>query len=234
MKFNFMMGLVLCAGCSGAGDEAANPTRQGWLPALLDNPVAWLLLAATAVGVIVFAERTMHYHTVQINTTEFIGGLRNVLRRDNVVEAISICEATPSPAARLVKAAILNRERSRVDIRDALEQAGTMEVAALEARLPVLATLGQVAPLLGLLGTVVGFMDTTVVTNLHAHFAHALAPTALGLAVGVPAYVGYNYLVATMNSIMLEMERTSLEAMNLVTEAELVAGRETPVKKRKS
>ncbi len=228
------MAMALCVGCGTTGDEATGPARQGWLPALLDNPMAWLLLAATAAGVMVFAERAMHYHSVQINTTEFIGGLRNVLRRDNIVEAISICEATPSPAARLVKAAILNRERPRLEIRGALEQAGTMEVAALEARLPALATLGQVAPLMGLLGTVVGFMDTEVVTSLHAHFARALAPTALGLAVGIPAYAGYNYLVATVNGIVLEMERTSLEALNLVSEANSETAKTKSSKKRKS
>jgi len=59
----------------------------------------WVLLAASAVAILVFAERLLHYHRAQINSMEFLSGVRNVLKRDNVVEALSICDATPGPVA---------------------------------------------------------------------------------------------------------------------------------------
>ena len=62
----------------------------------------WLILLASAVALVVFIERFLHCHRSQINSTEFLNGVRNVLRRNNVVEAISICDATPGPVARLV------------------------------------------------------------------------------------------------------------------------------------
>src|SRR2546428_3826997 len=71
----------------------------------------WVILLASAAAVVVFVERVLHYHRAQINSTEFLNGVRNVLKRDNVVEAISICDATPGPVARLVKVAILNRRK---------------------------------------------------------------------------------------------------------------------------
>src|SRR5216117_587081 len=126
------------------------------LPVLLKagGPVLWLIILTSAVAVVVFIERFLHCHRAQINSVEFLNGVRNVLKRDNVVEAIAICDATPGPVARLVKVAILNRERGRDGVYEALEDAGSWEVPRLEQKLNVLATIAQVAPLLGLLGTV--------------------------------------------------------------------------------
>ncbi len=225
-----VLGLVLWLGCGdtelepGPVDEepkveqADAPVPSNGSPDMLQSPMTWLLFFSAAIAVVVFAERYMLYHSVQINTTEFIGGLGNVMSRGNIVEAISICEATNSPAARLVREAIVNRDRSRDDMKEALEQAGAGEVARLERNLWVLATLGQITPLLGLLGTVMGFMTDEVVTNLHAHFSRALIPTALGLAVGIPCYAAYNYLVAEVGGLVMDMEKTSLDAIRLVEE----------------
>src|SRR5881392_1181736 len=132
------------------------------LPVLLSNggPMAWLLLMMSAVVIVVFIERLLHYHRAQINSTEFLNGIRNVLKRANIVEALSICDATPGPVARLVKTAILNRDHGRERVREALEEAGLAEVPRLEEKLNLLATIAQLSPLLGLLGTVLGLMKT--------------------------------------------------------------------------
>src|SRR5205814_10427693 len=123
------------------------------------GPMLWVILLASAVAITVFIERVLHYHRAQINSAEFLNGVRTVLKRDNVVEALSICDATPGPVARLVKTAVLSRDNGRERVREALEEAGLAEVPRLEARLNVLATVAQIAPLLGLLGTVLGFID---------------------------------------------------------------------------
>src|SRR5687768_15970478 len=96
------------------------------LPALLAKGglMIWVLLLVSGVGIAVFIERLLHYHRAQINSIEFINGIRTVMKRENVVEALSICDATPGPVARLVKTAILNRERGREAVREALEEAG--------------------------------------------------------------------------------------------------------------
>ncbi len=195
---------------------------------ILGGPVAWLLMLASAVALTVFLERMLHYHRAQINSTEFLNGVRNVLRRENVVEAVSICDATPGPVARLVKAAALARDRGRDGIREALEEAGMQEVPKLEEKLNVIATIAQVAPLMGLLGTALGFIDIFEVMEREGQFAHAslmaggvwkaMICTALGLAVAVPCYIAYNYLVSRVNQIVLDMERSSNEIVNLVSD----------------
>src|SRR5580698_6535024 len=131
------------------------------MPTLLENGgvVIWLILIAAATAFVTFIERALFCHRSQINSAEFLNGVRNVLKRDNVVEAISICDATPGPVARLVKTAVLNRDKGRERVREAVEEAGLAEVPMLEEKLNLLATIAQIAPLLGLLGTIVGFME---------------------------------------------------------------------------
>ena len=188
----------------------------------------WLILLISAVGIVVFIERFLHCHAAQINSIEFLNGVRNVLKRNNVVEAISICDATPGPVARLVKTAILNRDHGRERVRESLEEAGLAEVPRLESKLNLLATIAQLEPLLGLLGTVLGFMKTFLEMKDRGLGAHvgllydgiwpALTSAAAGLAVAIPAHAGYNYLVSRVNAIVLDMERTATEIVNIVTE----------------
>src|SRR5438876_12380157 len=118
------------------------------------GPMTYLILAASAVALAVFVERVLHFHRAHINSMEFLAGVRNVLKRDNVVEALSICDATHGPVARLVKVAVLSRDRGREGVREALEEAGLVEVPRLEEKINLLATIAQIAPLMGLLGTV--------------------------------------------------------------------------------
>ena len=188
----------------------------------------WLLFVASSVAVAIVVERVLFYHRAQINSMEFLAGIRNVLRRDNVVEAMSICEATPGPVARLVKVAILNRDKGREVVRETLEDAGLIEVPRLEDRLSLLATIAQVSPLLGLLGTVLGFIDVFTVLQGSGAQAHleqlsggiwkALISTAAGLAVAIPSYAAYNYLVNRVSVIVLDMERAAGEILNILAE----------------
>lgn len=200
------------------------------LPSILSSggAVFWLILLAGAVAVVVFVDRFLHCHRAQINSTEFLNGVRNVLRRDNIVEAISICDATPGPVARLVKTAILNRDNGRDRVRESLEEAGLAEVPRLEEKLNLLATIAQIAPLLGLFGTILGLMDTFHHAEYLDTIAHpadlssgvweALICAAAGLAVAIPAHAAYNYLVSRVNSIVLDMERAATEIVNIVTD----------------
>jgi len=188
----------------------------------------WLLLALCGVAVAVFIERALYYHRSRINATEFLSGVRTVLKRDNVVEALAICDATPGPVARLVRTAITNRERGRDGLRETIEDAGRIEVPRLEARLNLLATIAQIAPLLGLLGTVLGFIQMFMQlqeAGLYAHVGQmakgiwqALISAAAGIAVAIPTHAGYNYLVSRINHIVLDMERAGTEIVNLLTE----------------
>jgi biopolymer transport protein ExbB len=200
------------------------------MPTLLANggPVIWLILIAAAAAAVVFVERALFCHRSQINSAAFLNGVRTVLKRDNVVEAVSICDATPGPVARLVKAAILSRDKGRERVREAVEEAGLIEVPRLEEKLNLLATIAQIAPLLGLFGTVVGFIDifrqveqAGLYSNIQL-LSHgvwkALICAAAGIGVAIPAHAGYNYLVSRVNKIVLDMERAAAEIVNIISE----------------
>jgi biopolymer transport protein ExbB len=200
------------------------------LPTLLGNggPMMWVLLVLSGIAIAVFIERALYCHRSQINSTEFLNGVRTVLKRENVVEALSICDATPGPVARLVRVAIVNREKGRDGIREALEDAGLVEVPRLEAKLSLLATVAQIAPLLGLLGTVLGFIAMFMQLQEAGVYAHvgqlskgiwqALISAGAGIAVAIPTHVGYNYLVSRVNAIVLDMERSATEIVTILSD----------------
>jgi len=206
------------------------------LPTLLANggPMMWVILFVGAVGIVTFIERYLHCHRAQINSTEFLNGVRTVLKRNNVVEALAICDATPGPVSRLVKMAILNREHGRERVREAVEETGLIEVPRLEERLNLLATIAQIAPLLGLLGTVLGFIRIfydmqgagpyTHIGELSNGIWQALIAAAAGIAVAIPTHAGYNYLVSRVNKVVQDMERSANEIVNIVSDMESANG----------
>lgn len=188
--------------------------------------VLWMILVTGAVGVAVFIERLLHYHRAQINSTEFLNGVRNVIKRDNIVEAVSICDATPGPVARMVKVAILHREGGKEGMREALDEAGLIEVPRLEEKLGALATIAQIAPLMGLFGAVLGFvkvfwqMQVSGMPMQPTEFAsgmwQGLICLGTGIAVAVPTYVAHNFLVSRLNEVLLDMEKSSTEIIRLL------------------
>jgi len=187
------------------------------------------LLAVSGSMVVVILDRYLVYHRERINVAEFLTGVRNVLKRDNVVEALSICDATPGPVARLMKAAILARDGGRERVEEAIDEVGLVEVPRLEARLGVLATIGQIAPLLGLLGTLFGFIGVfedlqssggfAAPAQLFRHLWQALYSASGGIGIAIISQTAYNFLVGRVNSIALDMEKASAEAIRLVTES---------------
>ncbi len=189
----------------------------------------WIIIACGAAAIVVFLERMITYHRVQINSSEFINGVKNVIQGGNDLEAISICEATPGPIPRLVRSAVINRSKGKEGIREGLEECGLMEVPRLESKLNVLATIAQIAPLLGLLGTVLGLMSIyrtieetgasgalVTVPQLSRGIWQALICTASGIALAIPCYAGYNYLVGRVNTIIIDMEKASMEILNIL------------------
>ena len=192
---------------------------------LIDDggPIMWVILAGSLIAVFVFLKKVFQFHREEINVRELLRGLFNVLKRDGFVEAITLCDNTPGPAARLLGAAILAYERGDEDIRQAIDDAALEEMPKLERHINLLGTIGFVMPLIGFLGTVLGMMRAfQVAANAEALSAEriseavnmALITTASALVVAMPCYIAYNYLVARVNSITLDMEKASLEIMN--------------------
>jgi biopolymer transport protein ExbB len=192
--------------------------------------MVWFILGASLVALGVFLERFTYYHRVQISLPDFFKGIRNCIKRNSHGEAISICEDAPGPVAQVAKAAILRYDRSRSEIQEALDATAIQEERRLEKNLPALWTVAQTAPLMGLLGTVLGLMNAfqsiqqqeklTTAVDLAGGVWQALISTGMGLAVAIPTYVAYNYLVSRKTEMLRDMELCATELMNLFVEME--------------
>lgn len=189
------------------------------------GPVMWVILCCSVLALFLFLKKVFQFHREEINAGELLRGLFNVLRRDGFVEALTLCDHTPGPAARLLAAAIRAYERGDEDIRKAMDDAALEEIPKLERHVNLLSTLGFVLPLIGFLGTVLGMMRVFQVAQANEAFSAtdiagavnmALISTAAALTVAIPCYLAYNYLVARINLITLDMEKASLEMLGFI------------------
>ena len=190
------------------------------------GPLMWFILFSGLVAAVAFFERLLHYHRAKINAGDFVTGIRNALGRGNIPESLALCDETPGPVAQVVRVGVLNHNRSREEIREAMQDAGHSEVAKLEHNLPILATVAQVAPLMGFLGTVLGMIaafrvieqvELATPGQLAKGVWEALQATAGGLIVAIPTYVAYNYLVTRLQNLVLDMEQSANAILNLLT-----------------
>ncbi len=186
--------------------------------------VMWLIAGAAVLATAVFLVKTFQFHREEINVRELVNGLENVLRRDGFVEAISLCDNTPGPAARVVGAAILAFQRGDKDLQQAVDAACLEELPKLERHVGLIGTMGYITPLLGFFGTILGMMEAfqTIhqtqsvylsAAQLSGAVNMALITTAAGLAVAIPCYVAYNFLVSRVNTITLDIELASTELL---------------------
>lgn len=192
---------------------------------LLDGgAVMWLIVIAALIASAVFVIKTFQFHREEINAHELINGLENVLKRDGFVEAISLCDNTPGPVARVVGSAILAFQRGDKDLQQAVDAACLEEVPRLERYVGLIGTVGYIAPLLGFFGTILGMMEAFQTIHqtqsvylsagqLSGAVHKALITTAAGLAVAIPCYVAYNYLTSRIHTLALDIELASTEML---------------------
>lgn len=180
-----------------------------------------LIIMCALVAMVIILERLYSFRRAQIDIHDFLHGLFNVLKRNNAVEAITICEEAAGPAAHVIRAAIMRCEHDEGSLRQAVEEASLSEAPRLEKNLKLLATIAHLAPMLGLLGTVVGMIglfqemevggalvDTALLAE---HIWRALLTTAAGFAVAIPIYGFYNFLVSKVDGLLLDMDKAGSE-----------------------
>lgn len=189
--------------------------------------IMWPILMCSILALAIAIERFYSLRRISIDTRELMDVIRTALRRNRVQEAVELCDETDAPIARIIKAGLLKYNRSKEDIREAIEDAGQMEVPRLERHLTALSTCANVAPLLGLLGTVQGMIKCfATIENMQGQvnpsdlaegIANALITTFTGLMVAIPTLVAYNYFMSWVDNMVLEMEVSSSELVDALT-----------------
>src|ERR1035438_4973376 len=187
------------------------------------GPATWIIFALGVILVVVFIERALYLHRGQIRSTAFLSGIKNILAKRRLVEALTVCEETPGPVAAVVKAALLHSPDDVETVRFHVQEAAIVEVPALERRLGSIAAIAQVAPLAGLLGTVLGRAATFIAFEKGGDYAtpHALAGglwqallgTAGGLTLAIPAHIAHHFLASRGRAIVRDIEWSGNEIM---------------------
>lgn len=188
------------------------------------------LVICSFIATVIIIERFLALNRAKINTEKFMGKVKDLMLKGNAQAGIVLCENTPGPVASIIKAGLEKYDRSREEIREAIETAGKAEIYLLERGLGALATVAGISPLLGFLGTVTGmiqaFMKIAELEGnvnpsiLAAGIWEALLTTAVGLAIGIPTLIFYNYLIGRVQRFVFEMEKSSTELVDILIRAQ--------------
>jgi len=200
-----------------------------WELIVKGGPLMFLILLCSVIAFAVVLEKLWNLRRAKINTEEFMDNISETLKRNKVMDAIDKCNAMPGPIAHILKAGIMKHDRPRSEIKEAIEDAGLHEVPRLEKNLGALATIAHISPLLGLLGTVTGMVRSFQVIEMKAvaltpvnpgdlagGIWEALITTVAGLAIAIPTYVAYNFLVSKVDGFVLEMEKSATDLVNIL------------------
>ncbi len=192
------------------------------------GPVFWTLLVLAVAAAVVFFERFMELRRAQIDWQDFIKGVANILDGGNEDEALAICDDAAVPVANIFAAAIRHRNGGARALREAVDSQGRAEIGRLDRRLGSLAIIGQVAPLLGLLGAILGFVKALVLVDGEALVSRvdlvnssmeALVAAAMGLAVAIPVIVMYGSLRIRMDRLVSDLEAAATAIVGYVSSA---------------
>jgi biopolymer transport protein ExbB len=183
----------------------------------------WVLLLMAVLVLVLFIERTFYLHRGQIRATRFVDGIKNTLAKRRIVEALTLCEETPGPVAAVVKAALIHAHDDETRMRYAVQESAVVELPALERRLGSIAAIAQVAPMVGLLGTVLGMATTFHAFMQGGQYAtaqalslgmwQALLATAGSLVLAIPAHLASHFLQGRVRSLVRDIEWAGNEIM---------------------
>ena len=194
--------------------------KGGWLMIVL--------LILSIIAIYIFGKKWWLISRAGKVDKNFMNDIRDYIHEGKIKSALTLCERYDTPVSRLVGKGIERIGRPLNDIQTAVENTGNVEVARLERGLPLLATIASGAPMIGFLGTVMGMIQAFFnmsqagnnidITLLSNGIYTAMVTTVGGLIVGIIAYFGYNYLSSRISDLVFQMERTTIDFMDLLHE----------------
>jgi biopolymer transport protein ExbB len=199
--------------------EAAIQTFQdgGWM--------MWPLLACATLGLILIVWKLFDVSTKAARTGKFLREVDALIAQRKLKEALAMARESTSPAARILAAGLERQDEGSERVMKAIENVGLIEMANLERGLVWLATVSNVAPLLGFLGTVIGMIQAfeaieaageVEATVVAGGIKVALVTTATGLAIAIPINIAHNYFVTRVDRLVIDMEESAQKMIDAV------------------
>ena len=185
-------------------------------------PILSILILTSILSISILWDRVMVLRQARMNAQALVDRLIQIIEQHGQPAAIAHCQRLNQPAAIVARAILMstgNRDAKERVARQALQT----QILELERFIPILGTIGSIAPFIGLLGTVIGIIKAFIDIALHSGggmevvsggIAEALITTAVGLFVAIPAVVGYNYCVQVVRRMTGEID----VAMDLLIE----------------
>ena len=194
---------------------------------LFANIVMSTVLALGVFSLYIFLERLFYINRMlKINDTNLMNNIADLLNQGSVDAAIDYCERQNTPEARILEKGITRIGRPISDIVSAMESQAQIEISKLEKNLNLLASVPSLAPMLGLLGTVIGLiMAFFSMSNAEGSFSPktlsegiytALGQTAMGLAVAIPSNFFYNLLLTRIDKFVLKVQHLSTDFLDII------------------
>lgn len=196
--------------------------RGGW--------AMWLLLAAALTGIAVIVERFITFAKLRIDPESFVDELIEVLNEAGVSSAIGFCKKNPSPASKVLRPALEKYKdvgKNRDILEEVLTRTATRELAFLDRGMLILASLSNISPMIGFLGTVSGMIKafqaialagTVEPTLVASGISEALITTATGLALAIPIAAFHSVFSQRINSYTRSMEEAAAALMDALLE----------------
>ena len=204
--------------------EAANEMNL-WDMATKGGWIMIILALLSVLCVYIFVERLMVIRKASKVDPVFMERIHDYVKNGELKSAINYCHVVNSPVANMIEKGIDRIDRPASEVQAALENAGNLEVAKLEERLSVMATISSGAPMIGFLGTVLGMVrafwemanagNNIDISLLSSGIYEAMITTVGGLVVGIVAMFAYNYLVSRVNDVANVLEAQTLSFMDL-------------------
>jgi len=178
--------------------------------------VLWILMALMALTICLIIERLLYFKKITVDEAKLYKRVKVTIEKGHIEEALAICEQNMSPFAALLKTGIENRDYPRTSQQEFLEDAAAQEEPRLEKNIATIGTIANIAPLIGLMGTVIGTMRSLGVLGkfgaisdpsvLASGLSEALINTVGGIIVAVFAVIFHNYLTNKVNNLILKLE----------------------------
>ena len=195
---------------------------------LKGGPIMIPILILSLVAVFIFFERYITIYRAGRTDSRLMINLREYILDGKIDSAFSLCRMKNTPTSRMIEKGISRIGRSLTDIHIAVENVANLEVSRLEKRLPVLASVVGGAPMLGILGTVIGVIQAFYemvesgkninLTLIFTSIYQALGTTVIGLIVGLAAYFAYNILVSSVDGVIFKLKIATSEFMDMLNE----------------
>jgi len=186
----------------------------------------FILILCSIISVAIIIERMIYYRRrSRVTRKEFMAGIKKELEKGNIEKAQEICKQTDTPFSNVVYSGLSFYGHDEKEISNNMNREIVVETTILEKFTSIVGTIGSVAVYIGLFGTVIGiiraFHDISMagtggISIVIRGISEALACTAAGLCVAVPAVIAYNYFIKRIDSFINDMELCASETIDLL------------------